>query len=104
MGDGSGLHLLNLACNLPYLYNSTCIECRGCGRGRGNTYRAVRGRKTRVGGWRADLNLTCSISPATHCICKIVTVVSAVAVGEGREMLTAQLEAVEREWGDGGWI
>ena len=97
MGDGSGLHLLDLACNLLYLYNSTCIECRGCGRGRGNTYRAVRGRKTRVGGWRVDLSLTYSTLPANRCICKIPTVDSAVGVGEKGEMLTAHVEAVERE-------
>jgi len=42
------------------------------------------------------------ISPAARCICKISPVVSAVDVGEEREMLTVQSEAVEQECGVGG--
>jgi hypothetical protein len=48
------------------------------------------------------LSLTCSFSLVIRCTCKIRPKLSAVDVGEGREMLTVQSEAVEREWGDGG--
>jgi hypothetical protein len=43
------------------------------------------------------LSSTCSISLVIRCTCKITPELSAVDVGEGREMLTVQSEAVERE-------
>jgi hypothetical protein len=49
-----------------------------------------------------DLSSTCSFSPATCCTCKIPLILSAMDVGEEEEIFTAQLEAVEREWGVGG--
>jgi hypothetical protein len=50
----------------------------------------------------ADLNSTRSISPATHCICKISPAVGAGSVGEEAGMVIVQLEALERDWGVGG--
>ena len=45
-----------------------------------------------------DLSSTCSISLVIRCTCKITPELSAVDVGEERETLTVQSEAVGR-WG-----
>jgi hypothetical protein len=59
------------------LQKSACCWCRRCGRGRGNGQRTAGSHRTRVEDGGADLSTTCTISPATPCICKIPPAVGA---------------------------